>query len=66
MAFVDPRVLETVATPPKDSVGKVLQRLDDDIQAIINRRDLQEREKVTLYNQILERYNDIDEKLVHE
>ena len=66
MALVDPRVLETVATPPKDSVGKVLQRLDDEMQAIINRRDLQEREKVTFYNQILERYNDIDEKHVQE
>ena len=66
MALVDPRVLETVATPPKDSVGKVLQRLNDEMQAIISRRDLQEREKVTLYNQILERYNDIDEEHVQE
>ena len=66
MALVDPRVLETVATPPKDSFGKVLQRLDDEMQAIINQRDLQEREKVTLYNHILERYNDIDEKHVQE
>ena len=36
------------------------------MQAIINRSDLKEREKVTLYNQILDRYNDIDEKRVQE
>ena len=66
MALVDPRVLETVAAQPKDTVGKVLQRLDDDMQAIINRSDLKEREKVTLYNQILDRYNDIDETSVQE
>ena len=66
MALVDPRILETIASQPKDTVGKVLQRLDDDMQAIINRSDLKEGEKVTLYNQILDRYNDIDEKRVQE
>ena len=58
------RVLETVAVQPKHSVRNVLKRFGDDMQAIIIRSDLQERKKVTLYSQILDRYNDIDEKRV--
>ena len=66
MALVDPRVLETVAAQPKDTVGKVSQRLDDDMQANINRSDLKQREKVTLNNHILDRYIDNDENRVQE
>ena len=56
MAVVDPQVLEIGAAQPKGTVGKVLQRLDDDVQAITQ----------YIYNQILDRYNDIDEKRVQE
>ena len=32
------------------------------MQEVLDRRDLQEREKVTLYNQVLSRYNDLADK----
>ena len=64
MALVDPRILENVAPhlPPVTTVGTALRRLDDEMQEVLDRRDLQEREKVTLYNQVLSRYNDLADK----
>ena len=64
MALVDPRILENVAPrlPPVTNVGTALRRLDDEMQEVLDRRDLQEREKVTLYNQVLSRYNDLADK----
>ena len=32
------------------------------MQEVLDRRDLQERERVTLYNQVLSRYNDLADK----
>jgi len=64
MALVVPRILENVTThlPPVTTIGTALRRLDDEMQEVLDRRDLQEREMLTLYNQVLSRYNDLPDK----
>ena len=48
-------MLERMITPlePKQ---RVLNQLDREMQAILERQDLPDREKVTMYNQVLQRY----------
>ena len=59
MALVDPRMLESVPSQPltANSIGNIMQRLDDEMRFILDRSDLNDREKVVLYNQVLMRYN---------
>ena len=62
MALVDPRLLEALRPqPPTYTVENIIRSIKDEIKAIIARKDLQDREKVTLYNQRLSRYNDIND-----
>ena len=69
MALVDPRLLDTLRSPPPpatDTLGKKVQALDDDMKTILDRKDLDDGTKVTLYNQVLQRYNVLADKHVKE
>ena len=68
MALVDPRMLDTLRSPPPptDTLGKKVQALDDEMKTILDRKDLDDRTKVTLYNQVLQRYNVLSDKHVME
>ena len=68
MALVDPRMLDTLRSPPPptDTLGKKVQALDDEMMTIHDRKDLDDRTKVTLYNQVLQRYNVLSDKHVKE
>ena len=68
MALVDPRLLDTLRSPPPptDTVGKKVQALDDEMKTILDRKDLDDWTKVTLYNQVLQRYNVLVDKRVKE
>ena len=72
MVLVDPRLLDTLRspTPPPppatDTVGKKVQALDDEMKTILDRKDLDDGTKVTLYNQVLQRYNVLADKHVKE
>ena len=43
-----------------------MQTLDDDMKTILDRKDLDDGTKVTLYNQVLQRYNVLADKHVKE
>ena len=71
MALVDPRLLDTLRSPPPpppatDTLGKKVQALDDDMKTILDRTDLDDGTKVTLYNQVLQRYNVLADKHAKE
>ena len=68
MALVDPRMLDTLRSPPPptDTLGKKVQALEDEMMTILDRKDLDDRTKVTLYNQVLQRYNVLSDKHVKE
>ena len=53
--LVDPKMLERMISPPEPK-QRVLNQLDREMQTILDRQDLPDREKVTLYNQVLQRY----------
>ena len=54
MNLVDPRMLESL--PPVNPVHRTLNTLDQDMQAILQRSDLSDADKVRQYNQVLQRY----------
>ena len=64
MALVDPRLLENVRAkaPSNTPIASVLRDLDDEMRNILERTDMDVREKVALYNQVLGRYNDLDDR----
>ena len=68
MVLVDPRMLDTLRSPPPptDTLGRKVQALDDEMMDILDRKDLDDRTKVTLYNQVLQRYNVLSDKHVKE
>ena len=71
MALVDPRVLDTLRSPPPpppptDTLGKNVQALDDEMKTILDTKDLDDGTKVTLYNQVLQRYKVLSDKHVKE
>ena len=69
MALVDPRLLGTLRSPPPpptNTLGKKVQTVDDEMMSILDRKDVVDRTKVTLYNQVLQRYNVLSDKLVKE
>ena len=70
MALVDPRLLDTLRSPPPppatDTLGKKVQALDDEMKTILDRTDLDDGTKVTLYNQVLQRYNVLADKRIKE
>ena len=68
MALVDPRLLDTLRSPPPptNTLGKKVQALDDDMKTILDRKDLDGGTKVTLYNQVLQRYNVLSDKHVKQ
>ena len=69
MVLVDPRLLDTLRSPPPpstDTLGKKVQALNDEMMTIIDRKDLDDWTKVTLYNQVLQRYNVLSDKNVKE
>ena len=70
MALVDPRLLDTLRSPPPplatDNLGKKVQALDDEMKTILDRKDLDDGTKVTLYNQVLQRYNVLATKRIKE
>ena len=68
MALVDPRMLDTLRSPPPptNTLGKKVQALDDEMMTILDRKDLDDRTKVTLYNKVLQRYNVLYDKHAKE
>ena len=51
MALVDPRLLDALRSqppPPTDTVGKIVQTLDEEMKTILDRKDLDDGTKVTL------------------
>ena len=69
MALVDPRLLDTLrSTPPqpRDNLGKTVQALDEEMMSVLDRKDFDDRTKLTLYNQVLQRYNVLSNKYVKE
>ena len=70
MVLMDPRLLDTLRSSPPppstDTLGKKVQALDDEMMTILDRKDLDDRTKVTLYNQVLQRYNALSDKNVKE
>ena len=70
MALVDPRLLDTLRSPPPplatDTLGRKVQALDDEMKTILDRTDLDDWTKVTLYNQVLQRYNVVADKRIKE
>ena len=64
MALVDPRLLETLRSPPPptNTVGKVMQGLDAEMTSILDQKDLNDGDKVKLYNQVLQRYNHLSDR----
>ena len=56
MALVDLRLLDTsfttTTTTSTDTSGKKVQALDDEMMTIFDRKDLDDRTKVTLYNHV--------------
>ena len=71
MVLMDPRLLDTLRLPPPPppstyTLGKKVQALDDEMMTILDRKDLDDRTKVTLYNQVLQRYNALSDKHVKE
>ena len=68
MALVDPRLLDALRSqpPPTDTVGKIVQALDEEMKTILDRKDLDDGTKVTLYNQVLQWYNDLVDNRVKE
>ena len=71
MALVDPRMLDTLRSPPPPpppthTLSKKVQALDDEMMTILDRKDLDDRTKVTLYIQVLQRYNILSDKHVKE
>ena len=68
MALVDPRLLDALRSqpPPTDTVGKIMQVLDEEMKTILDRKDFDDGTKVTLYNQVLQRYNGLVDKRVKE
>ena len=68
---MDPQLLDTLRSLPPpplptDTLGKKVQALDDEMMTILDRKDLGDRIKVTLYNQVLQRYNVLSDKHVKE
>ena len=70
MALVDPRLLDTLLLPspppPTDTLGKKVRVLDDEMKTILDRKDLDDESKVTLYNHVLQLYNVLSDKHVKE
>ena len=64
MALVDPRLLESLrpAPPLTNSLDRVLRGLDGEMSSVLDRTDLDEGDKVKLYNHILLRYNTTADK----
>ena len=65
MALVDPQLLENLTLPkrPASLPVKALGGLDRDMKTVLDRMDLDEDEKVKLYNQILQRYVSYHDKI---
>ena len=69
MALVDPRLLESLRPPPPpptNTLDRVLRGLDGEMSSVLDRTDLDEGDKVKLYNQILLRYNTMANKRVKQ
>ena len=48
--------------PSNTPIASVLRHFDDEMRNILERTDMDVREKVALYNQVLGRYNDLDDR----
>ena len=64
LALVDPRILEYVPSQllSANPIGNIMRRVDDEMRFILDRGDLNDREKVVLYNQVLMIYNLFSDK----
>ena len=63
MALVDPRLLETLRSPPPTYiVSKVMQGLDAEMTSIFDHKNVNDGDKVKLCNQVLQRYNHLSDR----
>lgn len=58
MALIDPRLLQTLQQQqiPVNSTLSMMQSLDRDMESVLRKNDVTEREKVRLYNDALQKY----------
>ena len=58
ITLVDPRTLEFVPSHSYSTkpIGKIMRRHDNEMRFILDRGDLNDREKIVLHNQVLLRY----------
>ena len=52
--------------PPTDTIDKKVEDLNDEMMSILDRKDLDDRDKVTLYNKVLQRHNALSDKRAKE
>ena len=64
MALVDPRLLESLRPPSPPT--NTLRGLEGEMSSVLDRTDLDEGDKVKLYNQNLLRYNTMANKRVKQ
>ena len=64
MALVNPRMLESVPSQPLSAnpTGNIIRCVDDEVRFILDRYDLNDRDKIVLYNQVLMSYNLFSDK----
>lgn len=63
MALVDPRLLERLQQRPQTGMAdRTMVHLDNEMQDILNRKDVPEDAKVKLYQQVLQRHLIYDDK----
>ena len=64
MHLVDPKQLQRMdqmMTP----VQRTISRLDEEMERILNRSDISDSQKVSLYNQVLQRYLEYQDRPIH-
>ena len=62
MHLVDPKMLQQMSIPA-NPVHRTIATLDQDMQAVLDRQDLSDDDKVRHYNQILQRYLEYHDRL---
>ena len=67
MHLIDPKMMmqqgKTPVTAPMNPTHHFIVTLDDDMKTVLDRRHLTDQEKVTQYNQILQRYLEYQDHL---
>ena len=62
MQLVDLKILQQMSIP-SNAVHRTIATLDQDMQAVLDRQDISDEDKVRHYNQILQRYLEYHDRL---